>query len=87
MHGREAVPLSKGAPMKPAEYLKILDRLTVLLRRKPMTARAIAEAMHCSRPVAHDRLAALRLRGERLLEVSASQRSTGPKAVAYWIPT
>lgn len=67
------------------EYNHTLGRLEVLLRRTPMTARAIAKTMGCCRPVAYQRLAALRARGLPICEVQIRESATGPRSTAYSI--
>ena len=59
-----------------------LEELERMLRESPMTARAIAEAMGCSKPVAYARLRALSQR-VRLARRKVRERPSGPKAVAY----
>ncbi len=66
-------------------YGKTLDNLTAMLKRKPMTARAIAAAQRCSRPVAYQRLEALRERGETVYALPVREASRGPLSVAYGI--
>lgn len=60
-----------------------LDALEQLLREQPMTARAIAAAMGCCRPVAYDRLRALKKRGVKLRQRRVREGASGPKATAY----
>jgi hypothetical protein len=68
-----------------AAYTDTLDELANMLRRKPMTARQISERFGCSRPVAYDRLEALRLRGEPVCEIPLREARRGPRSKAYGI--
>ncbi len=68
--------------MKP-DYEKTLDKLAAMLRRKSMTAKAIAKALKCCKPSAYHRLAALSERGEKLETETVRESSTGPSATAY----
>ncbi len=72
------------------DYNKTLDKLAELLRRKPMTARAISEALTCCRPAAYQRLRALQERGDAVFEMQAPElpkgsRKPGPRSIAYGI--
>jgi predicted ArsR family transcriptional regulator len=68
------------------EYDKTLAKLEALLRRKAMTAKAIAEALRCCRPVAYQRLRALEARGLNVVvEPARDAGKPGPKAVAFRI--
>lgn len=71
-------------PARP-EYQKTLAKLASLLKRKPMTARAIAVELGCCVPAAYERLRALKKTGVALYEIEAQQETTGPKATAYGI--
>lgn len=68
-----------------ADYTQTLDKLTALLRRKPLTAKAIAAAMGCCKPAVYHRIAALRERGEQLYSFSTRESPTGPMSTAYGI--
>jgi predicted ArsR family transcriptional regulator len=72
-------------PNKPS-YDKMLDKLMALLKRKPMTARQIADALDCCRPSAYQRLQALRKRGV-FVYTMPPQKGTGPgvRPVYYWV--
>lgn len=75
-------------PRARAEYDKVLDQLATMLRRKPRTARAVAEALGCSRPVAYARLEDVKERlrpGERLHVERVRESVRGPPAVCYSI--
>jgi predicted ArsR family transcriptional regulator len=65
------------------KYEKTLNRLSRLLRRKPMTAREIADALRCCVPVVYRRLQALEERGERLYCRQTKSSAPGVKAKAY----
>lgn len=78
-----------------AAYSDTLDRLAEMLRRKPMTAREIAEAFKCCKPIAYKRLQALRQRGDVVFEEMLPPDSrmlggrmlkrSGPRSVAYGV--
>lgn len=69
-----------------AQYEKTLDRLVDLLRDKPMTAREIAKAMKCCRPVVYERLDALEKRGTAVFKLTRFRiPGTGPKPIAYGV--
>jgi DNA-binding Lrp family transcriptional regulator len=72
-------------PTKRSEYTKVLNKLSASLRRKPMTARAIAEAFNCCRPVAYERLRALEKRGETVFQIRIRESVTGPQSTAYGV--
>lgn len=72
-------------PPPRAEYEKTLIKLATLLKRGPLTAREIAKALDCCKPIAYKRLRALKKRGVVLFETPAPRSSTGPKAKAYGI--
>lgn len=68
------------------EYPARLKALTELLRLKPMTAKAIAEALGCSKPVVYRRLAALRKCARlKIYEMTVRESVTGPHATAYGV--
>jgi hypothetical protein len=67
------------------EYERTLERLVSMLRRKPMTAKQIAQQMGCCIPVAHERIAALLERGAGVYMVPTDSKRTGPKATAYGV--
>lgn len=60
-----------------------LDALLDCLRAKPATARALADALGCTKPTAYARLAALEAQGHKLQRTTVREGSTGPKSVAY----
>lgn len=66
-------------------YVRILNRLSRLLRRRSMTAREIAEHFGCCKPQAYARVKALQARGENVVSIPVDSRRPGPRAVAYWI--
>lgn len=67
-------------------HAKRLDQLASLLRRRPLTAREIADRMKCCKPAAYARVRALIERGDRVLEIRRTDRARrGPSPVAYWI--
>lgn len=68
-----------------ADYTQTLDKLAALLRRKPLTAKAISEAMGCCKPAVYSRIAALRDRGEKIYSFSVRESVTGPKSTSYGI--
>jgi predicted transcriptional regulator len=70
-----------------SDYTKTLDRLSQLLRRKPMTARAIAEHMNCRKPTAYQRLRDLQKRGEEVFTTQVRESDTGPLSTAYSVRT
>lgn len=67
------------------DYDKALDKLTELLKAKPLSARAIAKALRCCRPTAYARLAALRERGAAVYEMTARESVTGPDSTLYGV--
>lgn len=74
------------AASRRVDYRKTLDRLAAMLRRGPMTARAISDTLGCCRPAAYQRVAALRKRGDHVYEMRASDPTrSGPEAVAYGV--
>ena len=66
-------------------YSKILDKLSKMLRQKPMTAKAIAAAFGCARPVAYQRVRELRKRGETVYTIPLRESPTGPESTAYGV--
>lgn len=64
------------------EYTAEIARLAVMLRQRPMTARAIAKALRCSKPVAHERLKALQ-KAHTVVTRKVRESPTGPLAIAY----
>lgn len=54
-----------------------------LLKRKPMSAREVAEALGVSRPTAYAHIAALPAHGYRIAVVSKRKGARGPKATCY----
>jgi predicted ArsR family transcriptional regulator len=64
-------------------YEKTLDKLASLLRKKPMTAKQIAERLGCCKPVAYERLKSLTKRGDKLYTTKVREGSVGPKSIAY----
>lgn len=71
-----------------ADYDATLDKLAALLRKRPLTARAIAARLECSKPVAYQRLRDLPERlanGERVVEEPVRESKRGPLSVAYGI--
>lgn len=71
--------------MSKPEYEKALDQLAALLRRKPLTARAIAAVLGCCKPAAYGRLAALRQRGDSVYSMEVREGAVGPKSLAYGV--
>lgn len=68
------------------QFNRTLKRLVSLLKAKPMTAKAIAEAMECCRPTAYQRLEALRSKGVEVYEVrQVTKGKTGPRSTAYGV--
>lgn len=68
------------------EYDQTLDRLAGLLKRKPMTARSIAEVLGCCKPAAYQRIAALQARGHAVYTLPTQEDSRpGPRSVLYGI--
>lgn len=68
------------------EYGETLDRLLVLLKRAPLTAREIAEKLGCSKPVAYARVRALQeVRGAQVYTLVPKRRTRGPKPIAYGV--
>lgn len=67
------------------EYEKTLNKLAAMLRKKPMTAKAISESLKCCRPVAYERLRALQERGEQVFQIPIRESATGPSSTAYGI--
>lgn len=65
------------------DYDQTLDKLAAMLRRKPMTAKAIAAHFKCCRPVAYQRLRDLKARGETLTRKKVRESATGPKSYVY----
>jgi predicted transcriptional regulator len=65
-------------------YVETLDRLSRLLRRKPMTAEQIAKAMGCCKPIAYARIRALGDVVSREQRAPGSKR--GPRPWIYSIP-
>lgn len=67
-------------------YDRVLDKLTVLLRKKMMTAREIAVETKCSRVTAYQRIRDLISRGEDVIETKNNRSKTpGPRAIKYGI--
>ncbi len=65
------------------KYEETLNKLSALIRRKPMTAKEIAKAMKCCKPAVYQRLAAL---DQRLLCTrNGKSKQTGPAPLVYWI--
>jgi predicted transcriptional regulator len=67
------------------EYGKTLDKLAKLLRRKPHTAKQIAAAMGCGKPIAYARIRDLMERGELVETEKIRASKSGPRAQAYFI--
>lgn len=67
------------------DYDATLDRLCRVLRQKPLTAKAIADRFSCSKPVAYQRIAALRARGVAVYTIPVRESATGPRATAYGV--
>lgn len=68
-----------------SDYEKTLDKLSKLLRRKPLTAKQIAAALACCKPVAYQRVKALQARGERVHIKRVREGNTGPESAQYAI--
>ncbi len=68
------------------EYEKTLENLTKLLKRKAMSARAIADAQKCCKPAAYQRVRALQSRGVKVEESMGREAVSGPLSVLYSIP-
>jgi hypothetical protein len=66
-----------------AAYSETLDRLAKLLKRKPMTAKAISAEIGRCRPVAYQLIKALRRRGDAVYELAVRESVTGPTSTAY----
>jgi len=64
---------------------KNLDRLAALLKRKPLTARQVADELECCRPTAYQRIRALEERGDAVFKIAAPAEGTGPRPVAYGV--
>lgn len=64
---------------------KNLDKLAALLRKKPITAREIAEKLGCCKPTAYQRLRALIERGDGVITIPDKTVRTGPPALLYAI--
>lgn len=62
-----------------------LDRLAVLLRRGPLTARQIADRLGCSKPTAYTWIQALVERGDSVYSIAAKGDRPGPRAKAYGV--
>lgn len=67
------------------EYTDTLISLVKLLRRKPMTARQVAEALGCSKVTAYDRIHELEKRGFGVYRYAAREGRVGPKATAFGV--
>lgn len=67
------------------EDYDVVDALAAVLRDRPQTAAAVARLFNCSRPVAYERIRALRGRGARLVETRVREGRSGPTASAYGI--
>ena len=67
------------------EHGKILDRLRAALRRRPMTAKQVAEESEISRPAAYARIRALMKRGDQVFELPSTATGTGPRPIAYGV--
>lgn len=72
----------------PQQYADTLNQLAAMIRRKPMTARAIAEELGCCKPVVYQRLRELARRGRTVTaqpapELPRGERCSGPRAVVY----
>lgn len=73
---------------KPARNEDALAELVELLSQGQMlTAMQIAARTGCSKPVAYERLEALRKRGTRFQTVKVREGVTGPKSIAYAVVT
>lgn len=67
-------------------YDETLDRLAELLRKGPLTALQISQRTKCCKPAAYSRVAALKKRGEPVVETRRRLLGkTGPYAIAYEI--
>ncbi len=77
--------LTKYLKVDAIDYQKTLNRLARLLRRKAMTAKAVATVQKCSRPIAYQRIQALIQRGEAVYTRGTRESVTGPCSVAYGI--
>ncbi len=64
------------------DYAKALTQLEKLLRRKPMTARALAKKLGCSKPALYKRLRALEAE-HPLTKRKVRESTTGPSAWLY----
>ncbi len=64
---------------------KALLALADLLREKPYSARGIAEKIGCTKPTAYASVAALVLRGHKVVMAYAREGLHGPAAKVYSI--
>ena len=62
-----------------------LDRLAALLRKRPLTAREIADVMGCCKPTAYERIEALKRRGDAVYSLERNRTQPGPRALAYGV--
>lgn len=65
------------------ELTATLDRLKAMLKRKPLTAKKIAEEFKTSRPTAYQRIRAMKKRGDEIYELEEQAEGTGPRPIAY----
>lgn len=63
----------------------LVELIRLLSTGTMMTAAQIAQQTGCSKPVAYDRLKALRRRGVEFQRVMVRDGVSGPKSVAYAI--
>lgn len=68
-----------------AAHARALERLAELLRKEPLTALQISQRTKCCKPTAYARLAALKRRGDSVVEIRQRSGRTGPSAVSYSI--
>ena len=62
-----------------------LNKLSALLRRKPLTPKQIAEQTGCSKPTAYHRIKALVSRGENVYSLRGKGEGPGPTAKLFGI--
>lgn len=63
----------------------LIELIRVLSQGRMLTVMQIVEQTGCSKPVAYERLEALRKRGVVFQTVKVREGITGPKSVAYAI--
>lgn len=72
----------------PTQYTDTLHQLATLIRRKPLSAKQIADKLDCCKPVVYQRLRELARRGTDVYttpapELPRGKRCSGPKAILY----